>query len=436
MITFETWLGAGHAAVASNASRTLRKRGMGVTVATSSGEIAANFNFGEGTKRLDLARWTLLGPPESKTLEVEGQVFTGLDGKVVQQALSDLAAQKALSGDEPWHGPLSRVFEARQIALRTAARKVNALVTEFWPLGGLALVNPEMEALLGGPDRPPTVIALERDIVFPGADAAERVARVNRYIDQVAVRGDPKVASLEASNPVTRDINKPIEYLGFFGDPMPPRRAMPEVERPVLVTCGGGARPQDIKLFEAAIKSAEKSPLSDHPWRVFIPVGTAPGVVAHLKALAAESPVDISIEPNVKSEEFRQLLADCALVFTQAGYNTANDIALGGVRAIFIPVGGKDSEQHARAAAMCNLSGSAMVSQNDAEDISKLSAAIEDVCKSEPKPIALPIDGADRLADVIQRTASSRKARRRERARREHNDEPQTIFRPHEIRRS
>src|SRR5262249_1106963 len=154
------------------------------------------------------------------------------------------------------------------------------------------------------------VVALERDIVFPGPDAAERVARVNRHVDQVVVRGDPRVAALADSFAEAKNIEKPVEYVGFFGAPMPDRRSMSEESRPVLITAGGGARPQDIKLYEAAIGCADRSPLARHPWRLFIPIGTAPLTIDRLRGLAEKSRANVTVEPNASSAEFRQLMAD------------------------------------------------------------------------------------------------------------------------------
>src|SRR5262249_20638916 len=134
-----------------------------------------------------------------------------------------------------------------------------------------------------------------------------------------------------------------------------------------------------------------------------------------------------------------QLLADSALVITQAGYNTALDVATGGLRAVFIPAydgNGTDremNEQVRRARVMSRLTGAAVLLQEDAEDSAQLQSAVKKAADSHPAPIALPLDGAEKFADVVCRINEGRRARARARSR-QPESETRSTFKPHELR--
>lgn len=423
LIYVETGVGAGHLQVAAHTARALEARGMDVTVATGAAEMARGFDFGKDVKLVALPGWSLRGGRAGKnaTLRVPQGTFSGLSREEVEQALADLSEGRALPGSEEWHGPLEEVFKERQRVLREEAAGTSVLVTEFWPLGGRCLVNVELGALLARrgerktAERPP-VVAVERDIVFPGRDAEERVARTNKLITRVVVRGDGNVTRLTDSFRAVDGVTTPLEYVGYFGAPMPARMEMPEESRPVLVVCGGGARPEDVRLYEAAINAASKSPFARHPWRVHVPVGTAPATIDHLQNLAKGAlPTEISIEPNLPSTEFRQLLANSALVITQAGYNTTLDIANGGLRAVFIPAyddgRGEKNEQVRRAQIFSKRTGAPVLLQEEAENPASFLAAIERAHRSKPRPQNVPVNGPARLAEVVWRLSAGARLR-------------------------
>ncbi|HSI39315.1 MAG TPA: glycosyltransferase [Xanthobacteraceae bacterium] len=307
--------------------------------------------------------------------------------------------------------PIDDTFRARRIAALLAALDEAApdvLITETFPFGRRSLAA-EFTALLEAAaalPRPPAVLASVRDILNPparAARAAEAEAALGRHYEAVLVHGDGEVTPLPVSWPVSAAVERRLIYTGHIYDvaPTPPALGSDGTDE-ILVSGGGSAA--SLPLFEAALAAAALGE-QNRRWRLLVGHGVAADAFA---ALAARSSAGVVVERA--RPDFAGLLARAAVSVSQAGYNTAVDLAVAGVRAVLVPFErGNEAEQRLRAERLAARGLAVLLPEADLTPRRLAEAVAQALAGPAPPAGALALDGVKRSIDAIEAAASRRR---------------------------
>jgi predicted glycosyltransferase len=306
--------------------------------------------------------------------------------------------------------PLDAAFHERRRALvREAFDSVepHVLLMESYPFGRRVFrgeLDPLIAAARARRPRAPVLVSI-RDILVAKknpARYAEIAERIRRDVDAVLVHGDPHLVGLEASFPAAPAIADKIRYTGYVTDARGTRaeRSASDVGRgEVLVSVGGGA--VGAPLLRAAIAARPLTSVRDRVWRLI----AGPNLPqADYDALARSLSTGVILERF--RADFQNLLRNCHVTLSQAGYNTVLDVLQAGARAVMVPFAtGGETEQTLRARILAERG---LVQIVDAEVLSGsegpaiLAEAIERALEA-PAPVLGPLalDGARRAAEIV-----------------------------------
>jgi predicted glycosyltransferase len=316
---------------------------------------------------------------------------------------ADLTFKSLLSADgRPVDSEWKRL---RSEALLAAWREADphVLVIELFPFGRRQM-RFELLPLLDAALAKRTAIACSvRDLLGTQRGAQrqeETLGLVERYFDRVLVHGDPAVISFDRTFSAVGRIAGRIEYTGYVVEPA--RLTDGDAGGgEVIVSAGGGA--VGAGLLEAAIRSRPLTALRARTWRILAGGNLPDTDYRGLERLAAG---DSGIVIERSRPDFVNLLANCALSVSQAGYNTLMEIVSVGARAVVVPFArGQEEEQTLRARSFAARGLVEMVEEN-ALTPATLAAAI-DLAARKPRtsPGAINLDGAGRSAASIMQLA-------------------------------
>ena len=311
--------------------------------------------------------------------------------------------------------PLDAAFYERRRGLALdafAELRPDVVLMESYPFGRRAFRS-ELDALISaaqarGP-RAAVLVSIRDILVAKGNPTrySEIAQRVRRDIDAVLVHGDPRLVGLEASFPAAPEIADKLLYTGYVTD-------AGEAERPadglgagrgeVLVSAGGGA--VGAPLLKAALAARPLTSLRHHRWRLI----AGPNLPQRdYDALARQVSADVFLERFRR--DFQDLLRQCHLSISQAGYNTILDVLQAGARAVVVPFAeGGETEQALRARILAER-GLVQVAEaqalNGPEGAAVLAQAIERALQA-PAPALGPLalDGARRAAACVAEFAA------------------------------
>lgn len=295
---------------------------------------------------------------------------------------------------------------AGRLAGYAADFKPDCIVTETFPFGRNALRR-EFEALCdySGAALPrPVMLASVRDILNPPSrpQKAQRAEdMIVEHYDAVLVHGDSALGPLSRSWPVSGRLQPFLAYTGYVARQRDAHLdAGPSDD--ILVSGGGGAAA--LPLFHAVLAAAHAAP--DLSWHILVGAGVNE---RDLLMLCAEAP------PNARVErarpDFPSLLAAARLSVSQAGYNTAADLAAAGTPAILVPFeDGGEQEQRLRAEALA-AHGAAVMLDGARLGGAALLDAVRAGLASLPRraPAALP-DGAGEAVRIAEAAVRKRDA--------------------------
>lgn len=298
--------------------------------------------------------------------------------------------------------------EARIAALLAAFERArpDVVVTETFPFGRRQLRD-EFRALLDaawGRDERPAVLASIRDILNPPsrpekATEAETILR-ERY-DGVLVHGDEAAAPLALSWPVGEALRRRLRYTGYVSAEATGLSESPPPSGEIVVSGGGSAA--GLPLFEAAIGAAGLD-RSGRRWRLLVGHGVSEPAFA---ALNARSAANLIIE--LARPDFRALLSSADLSVSQAGYNTALDLAATGVPAVLVPFeAGTEREQRLRAEGLAAAGRAVLLSERDLTPDALIQAVARALAcpRLAPSPV---LDGAAVSVAAIEAAAHERR---------------------------
>lgn len=272
------------------------------------------------------------------------------------------------------------------------------LITELYPFGRRAL-RAEFDALLSAAHQRPTrpvILSSVRDILAPPSKperAAQTEDKLLRLYDGVLVHGDPAVATLDQSWPVSARIKPLLHYTGYVA----PAPAGPHPEATgtddIIVSAGGGA--VGLPIFAAALKAAQQRP--DLSWRLL--VGGGPDALARVQAMAPGANVTLS-GPR---PDFRQMLYHARASVSMCGYNTALDLLQAGTPAVLIPFDdGNEVEQGLRATGLSDLNGFEILRSTDLSATQLLNALDRVQTQPARPPAQDQMHGAETSVQIAQ----------------------------------
>lgn len=297
--------------------------------------------------------------------------------------------------------------ERRAAALLEAWRACGAqvLVLELYPFGRRQM-RFELQPLLEVAKKQNPVVACSVRDLLGGQKSIERqeetLGVIERFIDHVLVHSDPSVIRLEQTFPLASRLAAKTEYTGYVVDLPLERTATSAGKNEVIVSAGGGAVGE--ALLDCAMRARPRTTLRERTWRVLAGHNLSDAAYARLGRLAREG---IVLERS--RADFVNLLANCELSVSQAGYNTLMETLSVGARAVVVPfAGGSETEQTERARCFAERGLLEMVEEH-ALSPETLAAAIDRAAK---KPRSgrgtIDLDGAARSAALIARWAGAR----------------------------
>lgn len=382
MIVVTHLLGIGHLARMAAVGREMARQGWQVTI-VSGGRPAATVNL-DGCDLVQLPPVHCVGSDFSTLYSALGVVADGA------------------------------YFDGRREALLAAfeAAEPEVLITELFPFGRRTLAG-EFLALLERahlrplrPNRParPVILCSIRDVLNPPSKPGrveEAEARLAAVYDGVLFHGNADVVPLSASWPVTRALERRLLQTGYVHDG---ERVFSEsgTDGAGEIIVSGGGSAAGLPLSEHAVEAAKLMP--QHRWRLLIGAGVPPETFERLKSTAPTNMIVERARPD-----FPALLSHCDLSISQAGYNTALDLAAANARAILVPFAeGGEREQSIRAGELGGRGWARCL-----ETATLTPKALADnalVLLAQPKPdwSALHRDGAARTVEVIAAAIAKR----------------------------
>jgi predicted glycosyltransferase len=375
-------LGIGHMMRAAALTRAMQKAGLTVTYASG----------GFDTVALDLGGADVLQLPPVRTADARFKSLLDADGRPI---------------DDEWR-------ERRKTALLDAFERTapDILLIELFPFGRWPFrfeLLPLLEAARHRRGTQPRIVCSLRDILVPKTEAKRLDAIVDivrRHFDAVLVHGDPDFIRLDETFARAADIVDMLNYTGFIA-PDRHARGRQAASGEVVVSAGGGST--GGALLRTALAARRKSCLSDRPWRIL----AGPNLPARDRAaLVPES--GVTIEPL--RPDFRDLLSQCALSVSQAGYNTVMDLLACGARSVVVPFSAHGQSEQAMRADRLAAHGWSHVVPEETLSPDSLATAIDRAMASAPPRIGgLDLDGARKsaafLADLVPRSTDREASR-------------------------
>jgi len=289
----------------------------------------------------------------------------------------------------------------RMIQLLDEVKKFqpDLVITETFPFGRRQF-RFELEPLLDWVQSQSSVRLMSsiRDILQRRTEAKNRlsVETIERYYDAVLVHADEALFKLDASFPLSHEIQDKLIYTGYIHQAVDSQSSSPgkgEEEGYDEIIVSGGSGTVSAKLIETARLARPLSSASARVWRLLTGRDKSGGVKTPETGLI--------IEPN--RSDFLAVLGRCALSVSQAGYNTTLDVLASGVRSVMVPFSGDgETEQTDRALALERAGRLVTLAESDLTPQS-LARAIDRALAMTPSKIPVNLNGAANSARLISK---------------------------------
>ncbi len=326
---------------------------------------------------------------------VEGyQYFQLPPTRAIEGDFNRLVDEYGKTIDESW-----RKNRGAMLMAEVAKFEPDLVITETYPFGRRQF-RFELEPLISWVKKQPSVrlMASIRDVLQRRNDAKNRltVEIIEHYYDGVLVHADESLFQLDASFPLSHEIEDKLIYTGYIHQPANIQTASLQKGEGYCdgqdeIIVSGGSGTVSARLIETARLARPLSSAKSRVWRL---------LTGRDLSRAAESPeAGLIIEPN--RPDFFSLLSRCALSVSQAGYNTTLDVLASGARSLMIPFSGDgETEQNDRAQALENAGRVIRVTESDLTPES-FAQAIDRALEMEPAKIKVNLNGAANSALLI-----------------------------------
>lgn len=267
------------------------------------------------------------------------------------------------------------------------AARAGVLLVELFPFGRRQLrfeLLPLLEAARGA-----LVVCSVRDLLQrrPPGREAEALELVERHFDRVLVHGDPRVAPFDLSFPGASKLGERLAYTGYVVDTQAKENSG-EGTGEVIVSAGGGAVGQ--RLLETAVAARPLTRARDRTWRVIAGANASKGWGAG------------GVVVERFRNDFTNLLRNCELSISQAGYNTVLEALQARARAVVVPFSqGSETEQAMRARLLGERGLLDCVSEQDLSPGTLAAAVDAALARPRPATVAIDLDGARRSAELL-----------------------------------
>ena len=277
--------------------------------------------------------------------------------------------------------------------------KPDLVITETFPFGRRQFLF-ELEPLLDWVQSQSSVRLMSsiRDILQRRTEAKNRlsVEIIERYYDAVLVHADEALFKLDASFPLSHEIQGKLIYTGYIHQAVEALASSPEKGNEVgqdEIIVSGGSGTVSTKLIETARLARPLSSASSRVWRLLTGRDKSGG--------AKTSEAGLIIEPN--RQDFLAVLSRCVLSVSQAGYNTTLDVLASGARSVMVPFSGDgETEQSDRALALERAGRLVTLAEPDLTPQS-LALAIDRALDMTPSIIPVNLNGAANSARLISK---------------------------------
>ena len=362
-------LGTGHLRRCAAIARAAADRGLQVTVLSG----------GLPVPHLDLGRARLV---QLTPLRAIDETFSGL---------------AVASGDAATADDLERRRDEALAAFDMA--DPDLLITETYPFGRRQLRDEALALVERAHDRGAVTAVSVRDILQRQTKSGrydDMLALALEHFDHVMVHGDPRLVPFDVTFPPADRLGERLDYTGYIAGRRARRQTGGPGDGEVVVSVGGGATGGPL-LAAALDARADAAKAGDMVWRLLVGHDLIAGDLA---SRLADPPPGVIVEQA--RPDFPDLLVNCAVSVSQAGYNTVVDILAAGSRAVLVPFArGGETEQQDRAKRLADLGVAIMV-----EEISlspaRLAAAVDEALgNTAPDPDRFDLDGAAASGDLI-----------------------------------
>jgi predicted glycosyltransferase len=307
-----------------------------------------------------------------------------------------LVDEHAASINDRW-----RADRAAQMLEAVRDFEPDLVITETFPFGRRQF-RFELEPLISWVKSQAGVRLLSsiRDVLQRRSDVRNRqtVETIRQYYDAVLVHADDSLFKLDASFPLSHEIEDKLSYTGYIHQPVTPNPPLPPFVKgggnsdgldEIIVSGGSGT--VSANLLETARLARPMSLAKSRVWRLLSGRNNA--------AVFASSDTGLIIEPN--RPDFFKLLGRCALSVSQSGYNTTLDVLASGARSVMVPFAGDgETEQSDRAQALERAGRLIQVAETDLTP-QHLAYAINRALKMKPVELSVNLNGAANSARWI-----------------------------------
>lgn len=305
--------------------------------------------------------------------------------------------------------PVDEAWKARRAALLLQAFEQadpHALVVELFPFGRRQM-RFELLPLLGAARARvplPVRVSSVRDVLGGGQkDPARQDQMLQAFdhdFDHVLVHGDASVVPFDATFRHATRLGQRLHYTGYVVEPSARvARDGAAGTGEVLVSVGGGAVGQ--QLLRTAIEARPCSSLGKARWRLLAGVNASDSDVAELRQRAdLAGPGAIVVERH--RVDFVDLLRNCRVSISQAGYNTTMETLQCGVPAVLVPfAGGAEVEQGMRARLLARRGWIELLEEPQLTPLALAGAVDRALARPERRSGVIDLDGANRSARLL-----------------------------------
>ena len=306
--------------------------------------------------------------------------------------------------------PVDDAWKARRAALVLEAFQQadpHALVIELFPFGRRQMrfeLLPLLEAARARNPAPVRVSSV-RDVLGGGQKDPARQDQMlqvfEQHFDQVLVHGDARVVPFDATFRHAAALGQRLHYTGYVVAPskwVPACSAAGRDE--VLVSAGGGAVGQ--QLLHTAILARPLSQQRFTRWRLLAGINASESDIGTLRQLASLAEPD-AIKVERHRADFVDLLCNCRVSISQAGYNTTMEILNCGTRAVLVPfAGGAEIEQSLRARLLGQRGWIELLEEAQLTPLSLARAVDRAAVGPVDRVGGIDLDGAQRSAGLLR----------------------------------
>ena len=276
----------------------------------------------------------------------------------------------------------------------------DAVITETFPFGR-RMMRFELLPMLNAIKQrssPPILISSIRDILQPKArpDREQEILHlVDEYYDRVLVHGDDSIATLEDTFSMAAALADKTFYTGYICQPGNESSTGGAGVNEVLVSGGGGV--VSLPLLQAAIEARPLSKLNQQTWRLLAGHSIDQQDFEQLVRIAGKGFI---VERN--RSDFQQLLRQCAVSVSQAGYNTTMDILKTGARSVMVPFSDAGEIEQTIRARLLQQHNRVITLDQEKLTAASLAQAIDQAIEIPRQSIKLKMNGAEVSADLLQ----------------------------------